>query len=202
MYTIGITGGTGAGKSSALRVLEELGALALDCDEIYHELLSGNNELVAEIEARFSDVSADGRIDRNKLAEVVWNDHVSLQELNRITHKYVRNELKKRISAFAAQGGKIAAVDAIALIESGQSDNCDITVGIIAPQELRTSRIIDRDAISKEHAQKRIDAQKPEGFFIENCDYILENVYNKQSEFEEKCTEFFNNILQKEGIQL
>jgi len=202
MYTIGITGGTGAGKSSALRVLEELGALALDCDEIYHELLSGNNELVAEIEARFSDVSADGRIDRNKLAEVVWNDHVSLQELNRITHKYVRNELKKRISAFAAQGGKIAAVDAIALIESGQSDNCDITVGIIAPQELRTSRIIDRDAISKEQAQKRIDAQKPEGFFIENCDYILENVYNKQSEFEEKCTEFFNNILQKEGIQL
>jgi len=202
MYTIGITGGTGAGKSSALKVLEKLGALALDCDEIYHELLADNNEMATEIEARFNGVSADGKIDRNKLAEIVWSDPVSLQELNRITHTYVTNELKKRISSFAAKGGKVVAIDAIALIESGQSDNCDKTVGIIAPLELRISRIMKRDAIIEELAQKRINAQKPEGFYRENCDFILKNLYNSPSEFEENCTEFFINILQKEGIQL
>jgi len=198
MYIIGITGGTGAGKSSALKVLQELGALALDCDEIYHELLECCSEMVAEMGARFNGVSVNGKSDRNNLAEIVWNDPVSLNDLNQITHKHVSNEIEQRISSFAAQGGKVAAVDAIALIESGQSDSCDMTVGIIAPQEERIKRIMNRDGLSKEQALSRINAQKPEGFYRENCDYILENVFQTQSEFEEKCTEFFTNILEKE----
>jgi len=191
MYIIGVTGGTGAGKSSALKVLHELGALALDCDAIYHELLSDCTEMITEIKERFDDVLSDGKIDRHKLAKIVWNDPSSLQELNKITHQYVSKELERRINTFAGQGGSVTAIDAIALIESGQSDNCDIVVGIIAPREVRIERIIKRDNLSREMAEMRINAQNPENFYKENCDYILENIYDTQAEFEEKCKYFF-----------
>ena len=195
MYIIGITGGTGAGKSSALRALQTLGAQALDCDEIYHELLSDCTDMIAEIEENFSNASIDGKVDRQKLAEIVWSDPLALQELNRITHKYVGNEIKQRIHSFEKQDGTVTAIDAIALVESGQSDNCDIVIGILAPPEMRIKRIMDRDGLTGEQARKRINAQKPEGFYKENCDHILENTFDTQTAFEEKCIEFFNKIL-------
>jgi len=194
MYIIGITGGTGAGKSSAVNALRTLGAYALDCDAIYHEVLSDNTEMIAEIEAHFNNVSSGGVIDRKKLGEIVWNDPAALQKLNEITHKFMNTEIDKRISALKAQGVKIAAVDAIALIESGQGKKCDIVVGILAPQEKRLSRIMRRDNLTKEQALRRINAQQPESFFREKCDHTLENIYDFPAEFEEKCIEFFKSI--------
>jgi len=194
MYIIGITGGTGAGKTSAVKVLQEMGAMVTDCDEVYHELLISNADMIEEIEANFTDVTGDGKIDRKKLGEIVWNDPEALQKLNIITHKYVNDEIDRRINAFREQGASIIVIDAIALIESGQSKRCDVIVGITAPQEHRIFRIMKRDNISKETAQARISAQMPESFYEENCDYILENTYDTQEEFEKKCIWFFREL--------
>ncbi|MCL2663267.1 MAG: dephospho-CoA kinase [Oscillospiraceae bacterium] len=195
MYIIGITGGTGAGKTSAIEALQAFGAMVLDCDEVYHELLISNIEMVKEIEANFANVTEDGKINRLKLGEIVWNDADALQKLNAITHKFVNDEIDRRINVFQKQGASIAAIDAIALIESGQGKRCDTIVGITAPQESRIQRIMKRDNISKEIAQARINAQKPESFYKENCDFILENTCDTKEEFEEKCIEFFKGIL-------
>ena len=197
MYIIGITGGTGAGKTTVVHALETFGALPLDCDEIYHELLLSNSDMRAEIEARFRDVTTDGEIDRKKLGEIVWKDPASLNDLSRITHRFISAELECRIISFKAQGGQLAAIDAIALIESGQNERCDVVVGVIAPQEKRLSRIINRDGLTKELAKQRIDAQQPESFYRENCDYVLENIYDTPEEFEEKCKEFLKALLDK-----
>jgi len=197
MYIIGITGGTGAGKSTVVKALQAFGAEALDCDMIYHKLLFNNAEMISEIEASFRDVSKDGRIDRHKLGEIVWNDPALLKKLNNITHKYVDDEIKKSIAFFESQGVKKIAIDAIALVESGQSKKCDIVIGVLAPHEKRVSRIMSRDSITREYAQMRVNAQQQDSFYQNNCDYILENVYNTQADFEEKCVEFLRYVLKE-----
>jgi len=195
MFIIGITGGTGSGKTSALRALESLGALVLDCDAIYHELLLCSDELIAELGARYPGVKQGGAIDRKALGEIVFNDQNALLDLNKITHKYVSGEIEARLDRWQTQGGSIAAIDAIALIESGRAKKCDVVVGITAPAETRVTRIMRRDGITRGQAEMRINAQKPDEFFRDNCDHILEGTYDTSAQFEEKCKEFFAKIL-------
>ncbi|MCL2408639.1 MAG: dephospho-CoA kinase [Oscillospiraceae bacterium] len=195
MFTIGITGPTGSGKTSALRALESLGALALDCDKIYHELLAECTEMKQEINARFPGVLSDGIIDRKALREIVFNDPAALLELNAITHKYIAAERERRVRQWQSQGGRIVGVDAIALIESGLGKTCNAVVGVVSPAETRIARIIARDGLTRAGAEQRISAQKPERFFEENCDYLLRNVYNTHEEFEAECKAFFINLI-------
>jgi len=201
MQIFGITGGTGAGKSSAALALRSLGAQTLDCDKIYHDLLLSNISMIDEIGAHFSGVvsDADGAVDRRKLSEIVWSDPVSLQELNNIAHKYVNDEVDRRVASFKEQGAKAVAIDAIALIESGQGKKCDYLIGIVAPQEKRIARIVGRDKITREQALKRVNAQQSESFFRENCDYILENGFDTEAEFEAYCIEFFGDLLRRKN---
>ena len=195
MYIIGITGPTGAGKTSALQSLQTLGALTLDCDEIYHQMLISSTEMTADIEARFKDALTDGTVDRQKLGKLVWADPTALLDLNKITHRYISDEVDRQIASFKAQGGRVAAVDAIALIESGQSEGCDTVVGVTAPLNDRVSRIMKRDGLTFEQAKIRISAQQPESYYKEHCDHILENTFDTQSEFIKECTAFFTKLI-------
>lgn len=119
MHIVGITGGTGCGKTTALMELERRGALVIDCDAVYHELLASNTAMLAEINARFPGTIENGVLQRKKLGAVVFADAAALDDLNAITHRYVRAEVQSRLRAWARQGGTVAAIDAIALIESG-----------------------------------------------------------------------------------
>jgi len=195
MYIVGITGPSGAGKTLALLSLEKMDALPLDCDLIYHELLYSNDKMTAEIDSRFPGVFTDGKVDRKKLGEIVFKDPAALSDLNDITHKFVWNALNHEISAFNKRGGEIVAIDAIALIESSFNEECDIVIGILAPKELRISRIMERDSLTREQAEARVSAQQDDSFYIENCDYILENTFKDQREFTAKCDEFFSRLL-------
>ena len=195
MFTMGITGGSGSGKTSALLALNKLGALVIDCDTVYHELLAENAEIKSELAARFDGVLQNGAIDRKRLGEIVFKNKASLNDLNAITHKYVGAEIERRLAEWAVKGGAVAAIDAILLIESSRSKKCDVTVGIIAPVETRIARITSRDGITRAQAEMRINAQKPDSFFIENCDHILENTYASPEEFENKCEDFFAQLI-------
>jgi len=195
VLTIGITGPSGAGKSSALRALESLGALAIDCDKIYHELLLENDKLKSELTSRFDGVVRDCVVDRKLLGEIVFSDLQALSDLNAITHKYVAAERERRVAQWIEQGDTVIAVEAIALIEAGIAKECDIVVGVTAPVEIRIARIMERDGIEEASARKRVMAQKPDSFFAKHCDYLLENVYNTSDEFEEKCKAFFAELI-------
>ena len=175
MTVVGVTGGTGSGKTTALRELEKRGALVIDCDAVYHELLEQSAELIGEIAAAFPGAVEDGSVRRKKLGEIVFRDEAALAMLNRITHRHVTTEVRRRLREHAMRGGSLAAVDAIELLASPLAACCDFTIGVIAEEEIRARRIMARDGISRDYALLRIRAQRPDSYFREHCSVILEN---------------------------
>ncbi len=177
MKTIGITGPTGAGKTTALYALTDLGAHIVDADAVYHGLLANSISLREALTARFGEhiCGEGGTIDRKRLGNLVFNDPEALADLNTITHRFVGAEIDRQLREAEASGLPAAAIDAIALIESGLGQRCDAVVGVLAPAELRVQRIMDREGIPEDYARKRVSAQKGEDFFRSHCDYILEN---------------------------
>ena len=187
---LGITGGTGCGKTTLLKEIERRGGLVLDCDAVYHELLTRDTALLDAIEARFPGVVEDGELQRKKLGAIVFADEQALLDLNAITHGAIRTEIVRRL----AENPGLAAIDAIALFEGGLSALCDATVAVCAPEESRVERLMARDNISREYAQNRIRAQKSEDWFRQMCGYTLYND-GTQEEFAEKCRVFLDELL-------
>ncbi len=193
MSIIGITGPTGAGKTTALRVLEGMGGVIIDCDAVYHELLKSNTTLQSELENRFGILTDEnGVFDRKKLGSVVFKDPDALADLNAIAHRHVVLAVKEILAGSTAP---IAAIDAIALFESGLDKLCRTTVAITAPAEIRVERIMAREGISREYAQSRVNAQHPEEFYTSRCAHILCNDCASAQEFGKRAENLFQEIL-------
>ena len=193
---IGITGGTGSGKTTALNVIEEMGGLIIDADEVYHTLLNESDAMLAALNERFPGAIPEGTRDTKALGEIVFSDPEELRALNAITHKFVGGEIGRQLTDWAKSGGELAAIDAIALIEGGISNICKATIGIIAPVETRIERLMKREGISREYASLRISAQKPNEFFEKNCDYTVFND-GTEEHFIDKCKEVFESIIRR-----
>lgn len=186
---VGITGGTGCGKTTLLNEIANRGGMILDCDEIYHELLRSDRPMLTDIAKRFPETVENGVLDRKKLGNVVFADPQALLDLNRITHGAVRAEVLRRLEKAPA----LAAIDAIALFEGGLAELCDVTVAVTAPVESRVARLMCRDGISEEYARKRIAAQKSDEYFAETCNVVLENPGDLLS-FQEKCRQLLDRL--------
>ena len=196
MTIIGITGGTGCGKTTALNVIKDMGGLIIDCDEVYHKLLSEDGPMLDAINERFPGVVPKGTHDTKALGEIVFSNPEDLKALNAITHKFVGDEISRQFFDWAKNGGRLAAIDAIALIESGISNVCKATVGIIAPTETRIERLMKREGITQEYAALRVTAQKPNEFFKENCDFTVCNDSTEEA-FNNMCRQIFEDIIRR-----
>lgn len=186
---IGITGGSGCGKTTLLNIIQEQGGLILDCDAIYHALLRSDDSLLAAIECRFPGTVHAGVLDRKMLGNLVFSDKKALRDLNQITHSAVKAEVLRRLE----EQPPLAAIDAIGLFEGGLAPLCDVTVAVTAPRKVRIARLMARDGISEDYAKKRIDAQHTDRWFRARCDYVLDNDADLDA-FRTKCIAFLRQI--------
>lgn len=190
---LGITGGTGAGKTSVLDVIREMGGVVVDCDAVYHEMLNGSEEMRNTINAVFPGVfDADGKLNRQKLGEEVFSRRERLARLNDIVYHFVVPEVERRLGKDTG----LYAIDAINLLESGISELCDKTIAVTAPTELRVRRIMARDGISEQYARMRITAQKPDEYYRTKCDCELTNAADTPESFREEAREFIRRLME------
>ena len=193
---IGFTGPTGAGKTSALRALERLGGLVLDCDAVYHDLLRTDSTLRDAITGAFGQVFApDGTLDRQRLGTVVFSDPAALDTLNRIIYARLPRELLRRMDESSAP---VVGIDAINLVESGLCRLCRRTVAVLAPSEQRVRRIMARDGIPEEYARLRVQAQKDDEFYRTHCTDTLFNDCAGAAAFEDAAYAALHRILKEE----
>ena len=190
---LGVTGGTGAGKTSFLDVIRELGGTVIDCDAVYHEMLEQSEEMRNAINMVFPGVfDAGGKLNRKKLGEEVFSRRERLASLNEIVYHYLVPEVQRRLGSDTG----LYAVDAINLLESGLAEVCDRTIAVTAPTELRVRRIMARDNISEQYARMRITAQKPDEYYRTKCDCELTNAAETPEAFREEAREFLRRLLE------
>ena len=203
MKIIGLTGPTGSGKGLFGSYLMQRDIPVADTDAIYHEITGQNGPCMEALRRRFGDAiaNADGSLNRPRLASVVFcggeEQALRCRDLNEITHGFVLREVRVWLAMQRAKGKIAACVDAPLLVESGFHLECDVTISVLAPVEIRLSRIMTRDSISKEAALARISSQKPDDFYRQNSDFVIEN---RETEVElfQKAEEVLQQILASE----
>ena len=176
MKILGLTGGSGTGKSAACTAFARLGCGVIDADATYRTLCDTCEPMLKEIQNVFGDVfSTNGKLDRKKLGTIVFADAQKLQQLNAITHPYIRQAARDAFAAYSKRGCLLCIYDAPVLFEGQMETICDKTCAVLAARNTRIARIVARDAITEEYAALRIDAQKDDAFYRERCDYVVQN---------------------------
>ncbi|HIY08219.1 MAG TPA: dephospho-CoA kinase [Firmicutes bacterium] len=174
---IGLTGQTGAGKSTVSQILRDQGAAIVDADQVARQVVGCGSGCLAEIALEFGIgvLQADGTLNRRKLGDIVFHDKQKLRRLNQITFPYITREIQETIDRHKREGTQWIILDAPTLFESGSNKMCDKVISVIASPELRRNRIMIRDNITEEQADSRIASQHEDEFYTQQSDYVLEN---------------------------
>ncbi|MBP3605436.1 MAG: dephospho-CoA kinase [Clostridia bacterium] len=179
MRVIGLCGGSGSGKGTAASLFMEHGIPSIDTDALYHEMTAGKNALTDALADRFGDeiLKENGALDRARLSEIVFRKgaETALADLNRISHYHILNAVRVWLSEKEKEGCAAALVDAPLLFESGFDKECDGVICVIAPKEARIERILKRDGITREKAERRIAAQASDAYLLARSGYHIYN---------------------------
>ena len=174
---LGLTGPTGAGKSTVAGLLAGLGFAVIDADQVAREVMEPGSPLLLELRDRFGGdiLREDGSLNRKLLAARAFSSKEGSAALNAITHPAICRRAKSRMEALEAAGNSFLLFDAPLLFESGADQICDVTACVVANDESRLARIMERDGISRDEGLLRMSAQPPTSFYTGRCDYGLKN---------------------------
>ena len=174
---IGLTGPSGAGKTLFSFFLCAKGCPCINADELYHSMLIPPSILLDAIRREFGDefFNENGELDRKALGKFVFSSKEKLELLNATVLPLVIEKMQKIANDYEKNGAKLLVIDAPTLFEAGYDKSCDITVSILAPENIRVERISERDEISIDDAVLRTNAQKDDSFYYERSDRIIIN---------------------------
>jgi dephospho-CoA kinase len=172
---IGLTGGIGAGKSAVADLMARRGAAVIDTDVIAREVVEPPSALLGKIRDEFGAevIAADGRLDREAVARIVFADDAKRKRLNDITHPEILKRVLSRIGAYPPSAMVVVVVPL--LFESGFESNCDATVSVVAPREVRLRRVVERDGRHEDDVRSRMDAQLPDEEYRKRATYVVVN---------------------------
>lgn len=176
MRVIGLTGGIGSGKSTVARLLKELGAVVMDADKIGHELLEPGGQAYQEVADAFGRqvVEPDGRINRRKLAEVVFDSPSDLAYLNRIMHPLIGDVVRSRMEQYQGQGVEVVVIEAPLLIEARWTSMVDEVWVTVAPEGVVLERLEQGMGLSREEAEARIRSQLPQTERVKHATAVID----------------------------
>lgn len=174
---VGLTGQTGAGKSTVGQVLRQNGLAVIDCDQTAREVVLPGSDCLREIARVFGGqvLVADGGLNRKKMAEIIFSDAGQREIYNKIIHSAITKKLEQEIALAKADGLLVLVLDAPTLFESGADRLCDRIVSVLSPQEKRFERILLRDGLTPDEAKARMAAQQPDDFYAKRSDLVLQN---------------------------
>jgi len=174
---IGVTGGIGSGKSTVSSILRDFGAVVIDADLISRQVVMPGEKALEELTEFFGKSILDecGRLQRKKLADIVFNNREKLEKLNGIVHKYVADKIKVNVKEQLNKNTKIIVIDAPIPIKSGFLDLCHQVWTVSADKELRIRRIMKRSEMTYEEALSRIKSQLSEQEYLKIADIVIDN---------------------------
>lgn len=172
---LGLTGQTGAGKSTVAAMLAARGCAVIDCDQVAREVVALPAVQAALYDAFGGDILRDGKLDRRLLARRAFADAAHTAALNEITHPEITRLTVEAIHKAEADGAVAAVIDAALLLDSDLTALCGRILSVIAPDDVRLARICARDGISEADGRLRMAAQPPTSYYIENADLVLQN---------------------------
>ena len=177
MLVIGLTGSIGTGKSEAARQLEILGASIISADQVGHEAYTPNTEAWEQVVAAFGDdiLQDDKDIDRRKLGAIVFSDPSQLEKLNAIMHPRMARMVSDKIEVLRGQGVKVVVVEAALLFEAGWDTLVEEVWVTDSSEDTVVGRLKERNGLSEEEAQKRINSQMDRAERIERSDFVIDN---------------------------
>ena len=180
MELIGLSGGIGSGKSTVSNFLRELGARVVDADEGAHAVVLPGTEGFEAVVAQFGPaVVRDGRLDRARLAEIVFNDRDALERLNAIVHPLVREWTVARLGEAAAAGERIVVQDIPLLFENDYEHLFKATVLVYVPEPLQVERLVAR-GMTESDARARIANQLPIDEKRSRATYLIDNTGSRE----------------------
>lgn len=164
---IGLTGQTGAGKTTVSDYLRENGVTVIDADQVARRVVEQGSACIADIALEFGCeyINMDGTLNRRKMARTVFGDKAKLKKLNSLMFPYIIEEIRGELARLKEEQGGLIVLDAPTLFESGADKECDYVVSVTAAAPERERRIIARDGLSQEEARERIAAQHDEDYY-------------------------------------
>ena len=173
MFILGLTGSVGMGKSVTARFFVEEGVPVHDADAVVHRLYEG--EAVAAIEQAFPGTTADGKVDRSKLAARVLGDDAALKRLEAIVHPLVHQAEQRLLAQAQARGEKVAVLDIPLLFETGGDERVDAVVVVSAPAEVQRRRVLERPGMTIEKLDVILAKQMPDAEKRRRADFVVDS---------------------------
>lgn len=183
MRVYGLTGGIASGKSTVAAMFQALGAPVVDADALARQVVEPGQPALAEIVARFGDriLGPDGRLDRKRLAEVVFADPIARKALEAITHPRIAARCREELAAHAAAGATVAIYEAALIVETGMHAGLDGLAVVAVSEDIQRARVMARDGLDEPAARARLAAQLPLADKLAAADWEIDNAGSRES---------------------